>query len=141
MPPPSAPDAPAEHRAEASAATGWSDALGALISSRLALMQLESSAAARMAGQLAARIAAAALALICAWALLLTGGIAALAAATSCPWYWLALVAAVGHALGAGLCLQLARAGYRPAFPVTRAEFIKDREWLATLKSPRKSNN
>ncbi|MEI6607797.1 MAG: phage holin family protein [Verrucomicrobiota bacterium] len=141
MPPSSAPEAHAEHRAEASAATGWSEALGALMSSRLALMHLESCTAARQAGQLAACIAAAAIALICAWALLVAGGIAALAAATAWPWYWLALAAAVAHALAAGYCLLRARTSYSPVFPVTRAEFIKDREWLATLKSPRKSNN
>ena len=39
----------AEQRAEASAASSWSEALGVLISSRLALIQLESSAAARQA--------------------------------------------------------------------------------------------
>jgi len=112
-----------------------------LISSRLALIQLESSAAARQTCQLVACIAAAALALIAAWALLIAGGIAALAAATAWPWYSLALAAAGAHALAAGICLRLARADSRPVFPCTRAEFIKDREWLATLKTPRKSNN
>jgi len=132
-----APDAPTEPR---SAATGWSEALGVLLRSRLALIQLEASSAARQAGQLAARIAAAAIALVAAWALLVAGCIGALAAATSWPWYWLALAAAGAHALAAGLCLLLVKAVTTPAFPVTYAEFLKDREWLATLKTPRKSN-
>ena len=76
-----------------------------------------------------------------AWALLLAGGIAALAAATRWPWHWFALAAAAAHALAAAIGFYLARSAARPAFPITRAEFHKDREWLDTLKSPRKSNN
>lgn len=131
-------DASAEHRAAASA--GWSEALGALLSARIALIQLESKAAVGQAGELFARVATAALAAIFAWALLMAGGIAALAAATGWPWYWIALVAAAVHALAAVLSLGRAKAACRPAFPVTRAEFHKDHEWLDTLKTPRKSN-
>jgi len=134
------PDASAEHRARASAAGGWSESLGALVGCRIALIQLESQVAARQAGQLIALIAAAALATIFAWALLLAGAIAAIAAVTGWPWYWLALVAAVLHALAAVIALRRARLAARPAFPITRAEFQKDREWLNTLKTPRKSN-
>ncbi len=132
------PDAPAEPRTEVP--VGWSEALLALLSSRLALIQLESKTAARQASQLAALIALAALAIISAWALLLAGGIAALASITAWPWHWLALAAAAAHALAAGICLRRARTASRPAFPITRAEFLKDREWIATLKAPRKSN-
>jgi len=134
------PDASAEHRAQASAPAGWSEALGALVGSRIALIQLESQVAARQAGELVALIAAAALAAIFAWALLLAGTIAALAAVTAWPWHWLALAAAVLHALVAVIALRRARSAARPAFPITRAEFHKDREWLNTLKTPRKSN-
>jgi len=134
------PDASAQSRAQASAAPGWSEALGALVGSRIALIQLESKAAARQAGELVALIAAVALATLFAWALLLAGGIAALAAATAWPWYWIALAAAVIHAVAAAVGLRRAKSTARPAFPITRAEFHKDREWLNTLKTPRKSN-
>ncbi|MEI7908267.1 MAG: phage holin family protein [Verrucomicrobiota bacterium] len=137
----SPPDASAEHRAATSLVAGWSEALGALLSCRIALIQLESKTAARQAGQLGALLAGAALATCFAWALLLAGGIAALAAATRWPWHWFALAAAAAHALAAAIGLYLARSAARPAFPITRAEFHKDREWLETLKSPRKSNS
>ena len=131
----------AEHHASASVPAGWSEALGALIGARISLIQLESKAAARQAGIYAALIAAIALATIFAWALVLAGGIAALAAATSWPWHWIALAAALGHALTAVICLGFVRSTRPPAFPITRAEFHKDREWLDTLKTPRKSND
>jgi len=137
---PTPPDASAQHRAQASAPEGWSEALGALLGSRIALIQLESKVAAREAGELVALVAAVALATLFAWALLLAGGIAALAAATAWPWHWIALAAAVVHVVAAAIGLRRARAAARPAFPITRAEFHKDREWLDTLKTPRKSN-
>jgi len=120
---------------------GWSEALGTLLSCRIALIQLESKAAAQQAGKLVALAAFIALATLFAWALLLAGGIAALAAATGWPWHWLALVAGAAHGLAAGIGLYLAKSAARPAFPITRAEFLKDREWLDTLKTPRKSNS
>ena len=127
--------------AGASAPAGWGEALGLLISARIGLLQLESRAAARQAGESVASVVAALLAVIFAWALALAGGIAALAAATSWPWYWLALAAALLHVLAAAICLRLARSPRAPTFPITRAEFHKDREWLATLKTPPKSND
>jgi uncharacterized membrane protein YqjE len=136
----SAPPAAAEQQ-QAASPPGWSEALATLLSARLTLIQLESQAAGRQAATLAAALAAAALAAVFAWALALAGGIAAVAAASAWPWHWLALAAAVLHALGAVLCLRVARAARPPLFPITRAEFHKDREWLATLKTPRKSND
>lgn len=135
------PETAAEPPTAAAGPVDWSEALGTLISSRIALIQLESRAASRQARQLAAVIAGAAVAACFTWALVLAGGIAALAAATGWPWYWLALAAAAGHALVAAVCLRLAGAARAPAFPITRAEFQKDREWLDTLKIPRKSND
>ena len=134
------PDASAQHRAQASAPAGWSEALGALVGARIALIELESKVAARQASELVALLAGVALATFFAWALLLAGGIAALAAATAWPWHRIALAAAILHVLAAGIGLHRAKAAARPAFPITRAEFHKDREWLDTLKTPRKSN-
>ena len=86
-------------------------------------------------------MAATALAAFFAWALVLAGGIAVLAAATAWPWHWIALVAACLHALAAAICLRYVKVSRLCAFPITRAEFTKDREWLDTLKTPRKSND
>jgi len=129
-------------RPAASTPAGWGEALGLLISSRIGLIRLESTAAARQFGKCAAALAAAALAVMFAWALMLAGGIAALAANTSWPWHWIALAAALLHALAAAICLWVAnRSSLSTPFPITRAEFHKDREWLDTLKTPSKSNN
>ncbi|MCX6874996.1 MAG: phage holin family protein [Verrucomicrobia bacterium] len=119
----------------------WSEALGDLLGARLALFQLEATTAARQAARGVASLAVAALATIFGWALVLAGGIAALAVATAWPWYWIALVTASLHALVAAVCLLFAKATTAPAFPITRAEFLKDREWLESLKTPRKSND
>ncbi len=130
-----------EQHASTSAPTGWSEALGLLIGSRIALIELESKAAARQLGQCVIGFVVAALAAAFAWALVLAGGIAALAAATSWPWRWIALAAALLHVVAAFVCLRIAHAAKAPVFPITRAEFHKDRAWLASLKAPSKSNN
>ncbi|MEI6654820.1 MAG: phage holin family protein [Verrucomicrobiota bacterium] len=127
--------------APAAAPGTWSEALGNLIHARLCLLQLELGGAARQIGKSVLLLGSAALAVIFAWALGLAGGIAALAAATAWSWHWIALAAALVHLLAAATCLQLAKASSPPTFPVTRAEFQKDCEWLNTLKSPRKSND
>jgi uncharacterized membrane protein YqjE len=136
-----APGVRGSHPALAAAPPTWREALGTLVAARIALLEFESKAAARQAGKCLAKLAAAAFATFFAWALGLAGGIAACAAATSWPWYWIALVAAALHGIAASIWLQLAKSVSPAAFPMTRAEFQKDREWLETLKSPRKSND
>jgi uncharacterized membrane protein YqjE len=80
----------------------------------------------------------AALAGVFAWALIVAGGIGALAVATAWPWYWIALGVALLHALVAGLGVLLFKSAKTPTFPITRNEFQKDREWLQTLTTPKK---
>jgi hypothetical protein len=135
-----AADALARQRVPAPPPT-WREALSALIGARIALLEFESKAAARQAGKCAAKLLGAILATIFAWALGLAGAIAAFAAASAWPWYWIALAAALLHAIAAVICLLLARASTLSPFPITRAEFQKDREWLVTLNTPRKSND
>jgi uncharacterized membrane protein YqjE len=136
-----AADALGRQRVPAPPPPTWREALGTLIGARIALLEFESKAAARQAGKCVANLAAATFAAIFAWALGLAGAIAAFAAATAWPWYWIALAAALLHAIAVVICLQLARATTPSLFPITRAEFQKDREWLVTLKTPRKSND
>jgi len=139
MPSATPPEA-SPHRAQASAPAGSIEALSALVGSRIAVIQLESRVATRQAGELVALIVTVALAAFFAWALLLAGAIAALAATSGWSWHWIALAVAAVHVAAAAIGLQRAKSAARPAFPITRAEFNKDREWLRTLKTPRKSN-
>ena len=118
--------------------TNWRDALVGLVASRIALIQLESKGAVRQVVTALASLALAALAAVFAWALILAGGIGALVVATSWSWYWIALGAALLHLLVVGVCLAIAKSAKTPTFPITRNEFLKDRTWLFTLKSPRK---
>ncbi len=126
---------------EVPAPTKWSEALLGLLSARIALMQHEAQAAAGQALRFGVLIAVAAIATFFAWALLLGCGIASLAAATTVAWQWIALAAALLHALAAAICLQFARSATFSAFSMTRAEFHKDREWLKLQTTPRKSND
>jgi MFS family permease len=119
----------------------WREALMSLIASRIALIQLEARDAAR---QRARRVIGMIVAVIClffTWALLLAGGIAAISSATGCPWHWLAIGAAALHLLLAMLLLKAGPADpATPAFPLTRAEFQKDREWIENFQKKPKSN-
>jgi uncharacterized membrane protein YqjE len=131
--------------ADAQGASGpqakWYEALVGLVGSRISLIRLESTSAARLTASYLALILVGALATCFTWALLLVAGIAILATLTCVSWPWIALAAAVCHALVAVICWQLARRSTAPVFPLTRAEFQKDCEWLNPLKTPRKSND
>ena len=118
----------------------WHEALLALISSRAGLIELESKDAAKIAALKTIQVIAAGVCCLFTWALILAGCIAALSAATAWPWYWIALGAAALHLLAAILFTRAAARRETPAFPATRAEFKKDREWIENLKKNRKSN-
>ena len=118
----------------------WRQALVALLASRAALIELESKEAAKAAAQRALRMVAALACACFTWALLLAGGTALLAHATGWPWYGITLGAGALH-LGAACWLtRTTQAPAPPAFPVTRAEFQKDREWIENLQKTPKSN-
>jgi uncharacterized membrane protein YqjE len=115
---------------------GWLDALVSLLASRVALVQFESRAAARESVKWLIGIAVAGMAVIFAWALFVIGGIGVLVVVTTWPWYLLALGAGLCHVLAAGGIALILKSTQTAVFPITRAEFQKDREWLKTLKSP-----
>jgi cytochrome bd-type quinol oxidase subunit 2 len=119
---------------------GWLDSAALLVSSRIELIRLEARASARQSALRVAKIAAAALCLLFTWILLVAGGIGALAAATGWPWHWLAIAAALIHLIAA-FALVARRHTTEPSFPLTRAEFEKDRQWLETLKKKNASGN
>lgn len=116
----------------------WSEALVSLVASRIALIQIESQGATRQWGKCLVSGMIAALAGVFAWALIVAGGIGALAVVTAWPWYWIALGVALLHALVAGLGVLLFKSAKTPTFPITRNEFQKDREWLQSLTTPKK---
>lgn len=119
----------------------WREALMALIASRIALIQLEARDAAKQRVRRVVGMIAAVICLFFTWALLLAGGIAAISSATGCPWHWLAIGAAALHLLLALLLLKGGSADpTAPAFPLTRAEFQKDREWIENFQKKPKSN-
>ena len=73
-----------------------------------------------------------------AWALLVAGGVAAVAWLGGWRWPWVALAAGLLHAVVAALLLRSLRAARPAAFPFTREEFKKDFEWIKTLRLHRK---
>lgn len=118
----------------------WREALTTLIATRVALIQHEARESARSGAKRFARLIAAVLCLFFTWALVLVGGVAALCATTGWPWHWVTLAAAALHLLAAFLLLSGSKpAG--PSFPLTRAEFQKDREWFENLHHKPKSSN
>jgi len=113
----------------------------ALIASRVTLIQLESKDAAGEAGRHLAYLIAAICAVVFAWALLIAGLTAILSDAIGKPWSWVAVGFALLHLLAGLVLAKLAKPSGAPAFPITRAEFQKDREWIENFKQTRKSND
>ncbi len=120
--------------------SNWREALLSLIASRVELIQLESKEAAGQGARRAILIVTAVICVFFTWALMLAGGIAALSHSTSWPWYWIAITAAAIHLAAAFLMVMAAKSRNQPSFPVTRAEFQKDREWIQNFQKTPKSN-
>lgn len=119
----------------------WRQALMTLVASRIALFRLEARQTARQNAARMARIAAAVICLLLAWALLVTGGIGLIASTTGWPWHWLAMAAAAIHLVTGLILIGSSSGASTPAFPMTRAEFQKDREWIENIQKNPKSNS
>lgn len=113
----------------------WKEALGMLVSSRLEMIRIEAKAASSDAARNVAFLAAGLFALLSAWVLVVSAAIAAIAANTSWEWFHVAFAFAGAHLIIGVILLLLLKSGKKVGFPVTRAEFQKDREWLNRLKS------
>jgi hypothetical protein len=120
--------------------SNWRSALLTLIASRVTLVQLESQDAAKAGARRGLLLIAVVICAFYTWALLLAGGIAAISQVTGWPWHWIAMAASGAHLAAALLLARAARKPGPPAFPVTRAEFQKDREWIENFQKTRKSN-
>lgn len=112
----------------------------ALVATRVALIQLESKDVAKEATRRAALIGAACVGGVIAWALLLAGGISLIAEKGGWPWNRVALAAAAVHLLLAFIFIRLSKSSGTAAFPITRTEFQKDREWIENFQKTRKSD-
>lgn len=119
---------------EARASSSWRESAVDFVSARMELLAIE----AREAGQQAARrgVMAAVIAgcAMIAWLAAVAGGIGWVAAAGELPWHFAALGAAVLHLLVAGIVAAIMRRPAPPAFPISKSELLKDREWLLNLK-------
>ena len=130
---------PSRASADPKPPANWREALMTLVATRLTLIQMESREVARDVGKRTLKIAAAAICAIFGWALVLAGGITLLAASLGWPWHLVALAVAAMHLLAAWLLISVGRTSPPPAFPLTRAEFLKDREWIEDFQKHRKS--
>ncbi len=113
----------------------------ALIAARFALIELELKDAAKQAAKRAALAAVACGCAVFAWALLLAGGVSLIAETNGWRWDAVAIGIAVLHLVVGIILACLAKPSASAAFPVTRAEFQKDREWIENLHKPKKSND
>ncbi|MCX6846152.1 MAG: phage holin family protein [Verrucomicrobia bacterium] len=139
MPDPSSQPTP-EGRDTSHGPSTWIEALLAIANSRAELIRLEAKDAARKGSNKAARVIAAILCVTFGWSLLLAGGIGALSKLAGWPWFWTALAIGAIHIIVAAILLRKSSGANTPLFPVTRAEFQRDREWIENLQKNPKSN-
>ena len=104
-----------------------------LLSTRASLIRIEAGAAATAACKRLVIFASLAFCAFFCWALLLAGGIPALAKITGCAWHWLALAAAALHLSAALVLTWISRRPAPSSFQATKAEFQKDREWILKI--------
>lgn len=119
----------------------WREALMALIAARVALIELESKEAALAAGRRTALIGAACACVFFMWALAITAAVSLISRAVGWPWDWVAAGLAALHLIVGILLAQSAKSAGNPAFPFTRAEFKKDREWIENFNKAKKSSD
>ncbi len=114
----------------------WREAVADLLSARIELIRLEAGQASAEGARKAVALAVMAISVAFAWALVLVGLIPLISESSGVKWPVIALGAAVLHLFLASLMLLRLRRPGRPAFPITRQEFQRDREWFRTLKPP-----
>lgn len=124
--------------AETPPKNGVNAAIG-LLESRIAIISIEAKEALGYSLVKIVLLLIALIGVIGAWALTMVGSIGGIASATGWAWYYIALLAALFHLLIALAALLIAKAKKTIPFPVTRAEFEKDREWLTQLKNQKNS--
>lgn len=139
MPDPNTQAAPQGHE-HTHGPSSWVEAMLAIVSSRAELIRIEAKDAARKGSNKAARVIAAVLCITFGWSLLLAGTIGALSQLAGWPWFWTALAIGAIHIIIAIILLRKSSGTTTPLFPVTRAEFQRDREWIEKMQKNPKSN-
>ena len=111
----------------------WKAAAGEFLDARLELFRVEMHEAGRRAGRRVALVALVAGCAFFCWALLMAGLVGLLSIGAGWPWHGAALALAAAHLLAAGIALMVLRKASPGSFPLTRAELLKDRQWLDQL--------
>lgn len=114
----------------------WQSALAEFVSSRVALIQLESKDAVRMIAQKSRYSAMLVAFSLLAWFFFVAGLIGCLHHWTRAPWWAYAMGFGLVHALLAWRIANLLKRPQPPPFPLTCQEFHKDRLWMQSLKTP-----
>lgn len=115
--------------------TNGVNAVFGLLESRATIISLEAKdALSSSVFKIALRLVAL-FGLIGAWALTMAGAVGGIASATDWEWFHAAFAAAGFHLCFALIALLVAKAKKSVIFPVTRAEFEKDRKWLNQQKN------
>ncbi len=114
----------------------WREAVSDLLSARIELIRLEARQASAEGARKALALAVMAISIAFTWALVLVGLVPLIAELSGIKWPIIALGAAGLHLFVALLMGARIRRQGEPAFPVTRKEFQRDREWFRTLKPP-----
>lgn len=118
-------------------ATPWREAAAEFVSARLELFTLEAREASQRAARKAALLAFAAGCGVTFW-LCFVAGVIGWIAASGHPWHFVALACAAFHLVAAGIAVAVIRRPGPPSFPLSRAEFEKDRQWLSqTQETPK----
>lgn len=112
----------------------WREALVGLVFARFGIIRIEAKSAFSAATTGFFILVFGLFALFSAWVLALAAAIAAIAASTSWEWYHVAFAAAGIHLLAGIVLFLILKSRKIDSFPVTLAEFEKDREWLNRLK-------
>jgi MFS family permease len=120
---------------ESSAAPSWRESAVEFVAARAELIALEAREAGRAAARRAVLLAFIGGCALTAWLTGMAGLVGWVATAGGgLPWHWVALAAALLHLLLAGIAVLVLRRPAPPAFPISRAELSKDRQWLLNLK-------
>jgi uncharacterized membrane protein YqjE len=109
--------------------SSWRESAVEFVSARVELLSLEAKEAGKLAAIKVALIVFAICCLRVAWLVAVAGLIGWIASGTG-SWYFVALGAAGFHVLLAVVAALILRRPAPPAFPHSKAELLKDREWL-----------
>ncbi|WP_367874622.1 phage holin family protein [Luteolibacter sp. Populi] len=115
--------------AETPVPPNWRESALEFVAARLELASLEAKEAGKYAALRAALVLVIGFCAVVAW-LAIVAGLVGWIASNGVAWYFIALGAAFLHLLVAGIAVAILRRPVPPAFPHTKAELSKDREWL-----------